>query len=161
MSALNEIEAIKRLKYKYFRCIDTKRWKELAECFSEDARCDYDSGKYAHEGRDAILAFLEGAMGRPAMITLHQVHHPEIELTGPGEATGVWYLEDRVVDREHDFVLQGAAFYRDTYRKEPEGWRIRSTGYERVFEEMGRASALPLAITRTLFDGTPGEGGAG
>ena len=31
MSQLEEIEAIKRLKYKYIRCIDSKLWKELRE----------------------------------------------------------------------------------------------------------------------------------
>ena len=39
MVDLQEIEAIKRLKYRYFRCIDTKAWKELEDCFSEDASC--------------------------------------------------------------------------------------------------------------------------
>ncbi len=151
MSELEEIEAIKRLKYKYFRCIDTKRWDELAECFTEDATCAYDSGKYAYAGRDRILGFLEGAMGRGSMITLHQVHHPEIELTGDATATGIWYLEDRVLDTEHDFALQGAAFYRDEYVKQRDGWKIHATGYERTFEEAGRAAALPLALTRTRF----------
>lgn len=151
MFDLQELEAIKRLKYKYFRCMDTKRWAELAECFTEDATCAYDGGKYAYEGRDKIMEFLEGAMGRPSMITQHQVHHPEIEFTGDGAATGIWYLEDRVIDTEHDFVLQGAGFYRDEYVKREEGWRIRATGYERTFEEVGQRSAVPFKLTRSMF----------
>ena len=31
MDELREIEAIKRLKYRYFRRLDSKRWEELAE----------------------------------------------------------------------------------------------------------------------------------
>jgi hypothetical protein len=31
MSPLEEIESIKKLEYKYFRCLDSKRWAELAE----------------------------------------------------------------------------------------------------------------------------------
>ena len=151
MEDLQEIEAIKQLKYRYFRCIDTKAWKELEDCFSEDARCAYDGGKYAFEGRDRIMQFLEGAMGRPSMITLHQVHHPEIELAGDGTATGIWYLEDRVIDTENHFVLQGAAFYRDEYVKQEGAWRIRVTGYERTFEEVGDLRERKLRITRSLF----------
>ena len=71
----SDIEAIKSLKYRYLRCLDTKAWAELAECFTEDATSAYDHGKYTFHGRDAIIAFLEKALGRPTAITLHQVHH--------------------------------------------------------------------------------------
>ena len=155
MSDLGEIEAIKQLKYRYFRCLDTKAWGELAECFWPDARCAYDSGRYSFEGRDAVMGFLEGAMGRASFVSLHQAHHPEIELTAPDAARGTWYLEDRVMDREHDFVLQGAAFYRDDYVRRDGEWRILCTGYERTFEEAGKLSALPLRLTR------PAAGGSG
>ncbi len=37
MADLEEIEAIKRLKYKYFRCLDRKLWKEMAGCLIPDA----------------------------------------------------------------------------------------------------------------------------
>ena len=47
MDELREIEAIKRLKYKYMRCLDQKGWAELAECFTEDATTSYGGGKYA------------------------------------------------------------------------------------------------------------------
>ena len=38
MVDLQEIEAIKRLKYKYMRCIDEKRWDELAEILDKVER---------------------------------------------------------------------------------------------------------------------------
>ena len=31
----SDLEAIKRLKYKYQRCLDTKQWDELRDCFEE------------------------------------------------------------------------------------------------------------------------------
>jgi len=46
---LVEIEAIKRLKYKYLRCIDQKRWDELAETFTEGATCSYGDGKFSDD----------------------------------------------------------------------------------------------------------------
>ena len=150
MPDLQELEAIKRLKYKYLRCMDTKAWSELAECFSEDARCSYDGGKYTFDGRAKVMEFLEGAMGRPTLITQHQVHHPEIEVTGD-LATGTWYLEDRVIDTENHFVLQGAGFYRDEYVKQDGAWRIRATGYERTFEEVGDLRKRSLQVSKSMF----------
>jgi hypothetical protein len=38
---LEEIEAIKKLKAKYFRCVDKKLWDEMEELWVEDAVADY------------------------------------------------------------------------------------------------------------------------
>ncbi len=45
MSKLEEIEAIKQLKYAYLRCLDRKDWAGLAETLAEDATSAHDSGK--------------------------------------------------------------------------------------------------------------------
>ena len=148
MSELNEIEAIKRLKYKYLRCLDLKQWQDLAECFTEDAVSAYSGGKYSFEGRDAIMDFLEKAMGAPSFLSSHTVHQPEIELTGETTATGIWALHDVVIETNADIVIQGAAFYRDEYVKVDGKWKIRSTGYERTYEEtLSRADLPSLKIT--------------
>ena len=34
---LLDIEAIKRVKYAYLRCLDQKLWDEMADVFTEDA----------------------------------------------------------------------------------------------------------------------------
>ena len=34
---LRTLEDFKGLKYKYWRCLDQKRWGELADCFTENA----------------------------------------------------------------------------------------------------------------------------
>ena len=52
---LVEIEAIKRLKYAYARCIDQKLWDEIATLFTADAVAAYSGGGYTFEGRDAIV----------------------------------------------------------------------------------------------------------
>lgn len=135
MTELHEIEAIKRLKYKYFRCLDSKAWKELAECFTEDATAAYDSGKYAYEGRDAILGFLEGALGSRDVVSLHHGHHPEIEVHGDS-AKGTWYLEDYLIFVKADTRLRGAGFYHDDYVKVGGTWKLKHTGYVRSFEEI-------------------------
>jgi hypothetical protein len=148
MDDLREIEAIKRLKYAYMRCLDQKRWDELAECFTEDATTAYGGGKYTFRGREAILRFLVDAMDRPSFLSSHRVHHPEIELTSPTTARGTWALEDVVLDPERKILIQGAAFYADEYVKVGTRWRIRSTGYTRTFEFVESLAERPgLRVT--------------
>jgi hypothetical protein len=154
---LVEIEAIKRLKYKYLRCVDQKEWAELEECFVPDATTSYGGGTYSQTGRDAIMAFLRKSMGDETFLSSHRVHHPEIELTSPTTATGVWALEDVVIDQKHGLTIQGAAFYRDEYVKVNGRWLIRHTGYKRSFEEIfPRQAVSGLRLTASWW-GTGGK----
>ncbi len=150
MFQLEEIEAIKQLKYKYFRCLDRKDWEGVAETLSEDAVASYDSGKYDFQGRDAIMDFLKGALGNRGIVSQHHGHHPEIEVGDDGRARGVWYLEDYVIFLASNTGIRGAAFYTDEYRKEDGRWKICSTGYERTYEEL--VSRESVQHTRTMFD---------
>ena len=61
---LVELEAIKRLKYAYARCLDLKLWDEIAGVFTEDAVAAYSGGGYTFEGRDAIVDFLRRKWAR-------------------------------------------------------------------------------------------------
>ena len=152
---LEEIEAIKRLKYKYMRCIDQKLWDELKDCFTDDAISSYSGGKYAYEGRENILKFLSDAMGAASFHSSHRVHHPEIDITSPTTATGIWALEDTVIETKLDFSLSGAAFYRDEYVKVEGAWKIKTTGYERTYEQMQKLSDRPgLKMTDSAWQET-------
>ena len=134
-------EAIKRLKYKYMRCVDTKQWADLMSCFAENARTSYEGGKYPLEGHDAILGFFK-KMSSPELITVHHLHHPEIELTGDDTARGAWALEDYVIDLKANWSLRGAAFYEDEYVRVNGEWKIKFTGFKRIFWERHKRSDL-------------------
>ena len=139
---LVEIEMIRRLKYRYVRYIDTKDWPSLGELFTADATASYGGGAKNLTGRDAVMEFLSTSMASESMLTSHKVHHPEIELTGAGPATGdptatgVWALDDVVIMEDLGLVVRGASFYDDRYVKVDGSWRIAHTGYRRVYEEM-------------------------
>jgi len=152
MSRIEELEAIKRLKYRYLRCLDQKRWDELATCFTEDATSAYSGGKYSFAGRDAIMDFLRKAMGADSFLSSHTVHHPEIEFTSESTATGIWALHDVVIETSADIVIRGAAFYHDEYVKLDGEWKIRATGYERSYEEtFSRADLASLKLTANCW----------
>ena len=133
---LVEITAIEQLKYRYVRFMDTKRWDDLAGLFVPDATASYGGGAVQLEGVDAILEFLTGSMGDEAMLTSHKVHHPEITLTGPDTAEGIWALDDVVILAPLAMTVRGASYYEDRYVKVDGGWRIAHTGYKRVYEEI-------------------------
>ncbi|WP_371328059.1 nuclear transport factor 2 family protein [Mycobacterium sp. 1423905.2] len=135
MSLVEDVEAIKRVKYRYLRALDTKHWDDFAETLTEDVRGDYGPslGNELHfTNRTDLVDYMRNSLG-PGIITEHRVTHPEITVTGD-TATGNWYLQDRVIAAEFDFMLIGAAFYRDEYRRTDEGWKISGTGYDRTYD---------------------------
>ena len=132
LQRLVAIEAIKQLKARYQRCLDTKDWAGLADCFSEDATSEYDGGKYSFHPRDAIIEFLSTSMAK--LVTLHQVHTPEIDVLSETEAHGIWYLQDIVFAEDREMTLLGAGFYHDVCVKRGGAWLIHKIGYERTFE---------------------------
>ena len=149
---LVELELIKRVKYRYMRAIDQKRWDDLAEVFTDDAVAEYSGGKYSYQGRDAIIAFLRTNMGAETFHSAHRVHQPEIDLTSATTAVGTWAMDDVVVMTDWDLTVQGAAFYEDEYRKVDGAWRISRTGYKRTYEELvPRASIAGIQLTASWW----------
>ena len=136
MADLEAIEAIKRVKYRYLRALDTKHWGDFADTLTEDIVGDYGSSlgkEHRFTNRGDLVEFMRTSM--PAgVITEHRVDHPEITIDDNDEAEGIWYLQDRVIVAEYNFMLFGAAFYRDRYRRTDDGWKICATGYQRTYE---------------------------
>lgn len=131
-----DVTAITRLKYRYLRCLDTKRWRDFAACFAADATADYNG--LVFDDPVALVGYMRQNMGE-GVLTMHQAHHPEIdpdpERPGdPDRATGTWYLHDKVVVDAFRFALEGGALYSDRYVRTADGWRIQHTGYRRTFE---------------------------
>ncbi|HVM98284.1 MAG TPA: nuclear transport factor 2 family protein [Candidatus Acidoferrales bacterium] len=152
MIDLQEIEAIKRLKYRYLRCLDQKKWDELADCFALDARVAYGDGQYSFEGRERIMDFLRSALSATTKLTSHRCHQPEIELLSPTTAKGTWALDDVVIDTRAQITLRGAAFYEDEYVKQDGAWKITFTGYKRQYEEIeSRGDTPSLKLTASWW----------
>ncbi|HWF15909.1 MAG TPA: nuclear transport factor 2 family protein [Acidimicrobiales bacterium] len=155
MDTAAELEAIRRLKYAYFRTLDLKEFDQLGALLTEDATAGYEDGTTVLEGRDAIVSWLQSVLGDPGIVTEHHGHHPELTFSSETEAQGTWYLQDRVIVPSADLEIGGTAFYEDRYRRTSEGWRIAHTGYMRVFEEHRTHSTLAVRSFTSRF-GAPG-----
>ena len=152
MDTAAELEAIRRLKYAYFRTLDLKQFEELGALLTEDATSAYEDGRTVLEGRSAIVSWLSSVLGDTGIVTEHHGHHPEITFTSDATADGTWYLQDRVIVPGADIEIAGSAFYSDRYRLTGEGWRIAHTGYTRVFEEHRTHSTLQVRSFTSRFD---------
>lgn len=143
---LAAIEAIKRLKYRYFRTLDLKLWDEFGDCLAEDVRARYGTMAMPEplhfDARDAVVEWMKGNLDN-GTITMHVAQHPEIDVDGD-TATASWGFEDTVIVPDFKVVIRGAGYYKDEYRLDPDGqWRIAATGYERIYEAVTSLDDTP------------------
>ena len=135
---MDDVEAIKRLKARYFRTMDTKDWAAMREVFTDDPEMDTtEAGGAMTSGADRFVAFLREAIG--AVITVHHGHMPEIELTSATTATGVWAMED-MLRWPDGREMHGYGHYHETYEKVGGAWRIKSSKLTRLRTDLTQAS---------------------
>ena len=127
---LLDIEEIKQLKARYFRLMDTKDWAGFTALFTDDAVLDAD-GTVQH-GPDVILAFLPTILD--GVVTTHHGHMPEITITGPDSATGIWAMFDYLTfpGDGPPKGLQGYGHYHEEYRRVDGSWRIQHVVLSRL-----------------------------
>lgn len=150
---LEDIEAIRQLKYRYFRCIDTANITELAELFTQDANIRLEGGTYTFEaqGRDKICEAISYGFHAEA-VAFHHGHHPEIEIVSDTEANGLWYLRDWFLDLRRMITTDGTAFYRDQYVKHDGRWWIQQSHYSRVWEIVEDVTEKPNITAHYLAE---------
>ncbi len=144
IAVIEDIEAIKRLKYRYWRHLDLKEWDALAALFVKNASVSYGSGKYEFQGVEAIMRFLRESLGRETgAVTVHQGHHPEIDLTSNTTATGTWALYNYMFNERQNRGIRIGAYYHDLYTKVGGEWKFESIGYQSLFHEEWKRDDIP------------------
>ena len=84
------IECIKQTKARYFRFIDTKQWPKLRQVFTDD--CTFDGLWATGDCPDGFIASISKNLAQ--LRTIHHGCMPEIEVTSPTTARGIWPMED-------------------------------------------------------------------
>jgi len=132
---LMDMEAIKQLKYAYFRCVDTANLEELATLVHQDLTVNYIGGTYEWkmQGKQEFLDNIGMSFSNQS-IGQHNGHHPEIQMLSETEATGMWYLADTMWILNHKAKTFGTSLYWDRYLKVDGKWLIKDTSYERLYE---------------------------
>jgi hypothetical protein len=142
MGEEDDLEAIRQLKARYFRMMDTKNWDGLAAVFTDDVVIDM-TGEGAGITRSVAeyMPFLRNAIGE--VRTVHHGHMPEIELTSPTTATGIWAMEDKLWWPAGAAIghMHGYGHYHETYQKTDAGWRIKTMTLTRLLREVDGSAA--------------------
>lgn len=132
IAALEAIEKIKALKYRYLRACDRKDPATFRDCFvREGASIDYGPRIGRFDDADGIVEVfrrvgLQQVEGKYVILDMHHAMHPVIELINENEATGTWSLRFRQVNLVNRTEQVSAIEYDDRYEVEDGQWRIRS-----------------------------------
>lgn len=140
LEELLEKEAIKDLKARYFRHLDTKNWDEWRKVFTDDVhvRVDLTASKLNEQGLPSdnpsgVDDFVATNSARLAdYVTVHHGHMPEITIIDESSAKGIWAMEDIVEAPGNERVMKGYGHYHEEYRKVDGKWRIAQLYLKRL-----------------------------
>jgi hypothetical protein len=165
LEKLVAVEQIKKLKARYFRCMDQKNWDEFEKVFAPDVVFDLREAIFARDQRTKEILKSGSILIRPeqikdsewlqrgaanvrrweetiltGVVTAHQGHMPEIEITSPTTARGYWHLEHLLQfprrnayadlwwlpDNAPFHELHGYGLYDETYERRGDDWLIKT-----------------------------------
>jgi hypothetical protein len=147
---LAAIEAIRRVKARYFRGVDTGDGELVRSILAEDCVLDY-TGCFVDpaSGRDYFPAMSVVLRGRESwssrglsalgIVSAHEGHGGEIEVTGEDSARAIWSMTDRLfMPAGSSFSrLTGHGHYHETYVRAADGWKIATLRLTRIRVEAG------------------------
>ena len=150
---LEDMEAIKQLKYRYCAACDADYDSErLTALFTKDAV--WEGGAFGlYRGREAIRDFFAGA-AKLIPFAVHYVTNPILEIDGE-RATGEWFLWEPIVFATGNRAMWLAATYRDRYRRERGKWL-----FERVALELRMLSPYEKGFAKARLAGPPAKSDA-
>jgi hypothetical protein len=132
-STADELEAIRVLKARYCRYLDTRDVDGWRSLFAPDLTVLLDAAVSTGgadgqtgppiEGVDSFVPMVLSSLDGVA--TVHHCHTPELTLTSATTATGIWAMEDLLFFPDGN-RLHGAGHYHETYAKSDGAWLITS-----------------------------------
>ena len=150
IQALEDREAIKRLKYDYFFFCDSKQPDKVRACFIDGpVHIDYGRvGIFTH--RDELITVFTELACNEHMVEMHHAQNPRIDLIDERHAVGGWSLYYHLIDTRSNIVTQLGAVYEDEYLKIDGLWLISSTICKVTSTQV---SDLSDHVARNLFAG--------
>ncbi len=133
IARLEAVEEIRRLKARYFRCVDLRAWEEFADLFTEDFMPDFGESTSGPRTKAEFVASV--ARHFAAGISIHHGHEPEIDVLDADTATGLWPMYDHVESPADSGYVNhtGWGHYREEYRRGADGrWRISRSRLTRL-----------------------------
>jgi len=140
---------IGELKARYCRFLDCKEWQNYAGVFTTNGIMQFGPklADGAVHGREEIVQLLSKQLKHAN--TTHRVHPAEFKFHDNGDVSALWPMDDRVDNP--GFVLVGAGYYQELYRKVDGQWLIQHMRLHRLRVDMQPKSVLnPIALVMRL-----------
>lgn len=126
-----DYEDVRRLKARYFRYIDLKRWRDLRALFTDEAQILGFSFSPADPATfvEVVSAYMEG------VVSIHQGFMPQLEPTADDTIRGIWSMFDQLTwepgSRDYQGLevpamsgIRGYGHYEEEYVRTIRGWRF-------------------------------------
>jgi hypothetical protein len=147
---LEDAEAIRTLKHRYFFCCDRKDPAGMRACFADGAvHIDYGAvGTF--DRADALVKVYTEIACHDHMVEMHHGMNPQIEVIDERAARGKWSLHYFLINTRTRGITQLAGYYEDEYRKDSGGWKISKT---RFVPTSTLALDVAEGVAKALFAG--------
>jgi len=140
---LQELEALRQLKARYCRFLDTKDVESWRAVFTSDVVVTLDMAVSVGGADPQTAPPLQGVNNFVPMVmgglekvaTKHHCHTPELTLVSATTAAGIWAMEDLLIFADGG-QLFGAGHYHETYEKQDGSWRIKTLHLTRTMLKM-------------------------
>lgn len=153
----HEIEALRGLKARYFRFIDSKDWDALRELFTDDMTF-YRDAEPTPTSTTPVTTSADDFVDRlrtwlATAVTVHHGHMGELHLETETTARGIWAMFDWVDNPRFDRAYQGYGHYHERYQKGDDGaWRIAELRLTRLrIEHLAPTPAETVAEGRLAW----------
>jgi len=152
MDILEELKAfdeIRQIKARYFRGVDTGDSELVRAILAEDCVLDYmgccTDPKTGQDFLPAMNVVMRGnaswtstGLSAFGIVSVHQGHNCEIELTGDTAANVIWSMTDRLYMPPGGAyaLMTGYGFYYETYVRIAGRWKINTLRIKRIRVEV-------------------------
>lgn len=145
IDALESIEQIKALKFKYFRALDQQLFDQVEGLFTADGVIDYGEAGIYEQITDFVKMITEYAKTNTAA-GVHKGYNAEIQVNGDA-ATGQWMCDFHSVDNSNGVSYHQTGWYEDTYARVDGVWRIQRTMNRPLFNETTTVNENNVAVS--------------
>ena len=147
---LEDIEAVRQLKHRYFVACDNKRPADVLGCFVPgEVAIDYGRIGCFTRAADMVAVFEQLAC-QPHIVEMHHAQNPQINVLDADRAEATWGLYYFMVNTRDRSVTQLGGYYIDEYRKLGGEWKISATAFHCTSTEV---FDLADGIARVIFAG--------
>ena len=132
IEAIQAINDIKNLKFKYWHACDSKKPVEILNCFcSENIHINFEDFGIFSSAQDMVEKY-EFNSCHPHLIEQHAGKNPVIKLLSSCEASGFWSMSYNLIDTLKKINLIIFGTYEDLYiRDGTKNWLIKETVFKK------------------------------